>query len=437
MPREETIKVTRGGVSREYLVVYRDDTPERKEAVEFFQAHADSLFPSMGAPSEVEEMPIEEANAYLRQHPIEERWDLLTIDSENPIQDDDLARLRHLPELTQVKIHSDRITDAGVRHLLLLPNLTHLLVYSSKVTDECLSVIRQIRSLVSLDIQASANVSREAALAAVEAMPWLQDAWAPPNPVRLAECQRRSWLSQGDGDEREQAGRSAQAEQPTEEARLRYIDFARRPLARPPAELFEKDDIERLDFIDCGLEVLPEAIGNLTRLRTLYANWGKLVELPDTIGRLVNLEDLWLNNNRLAALPDSFGLLASLKTLALDDNLLERFPEAILELKRLEELRLTGNSIPALPPEIGGLTELRSLSLGRNNLRTLPRGIRRLEKLTYLGLQWNPLESLPEEVWRLPCLITLNLTHTGFTKLPPQAANIPKIFGLPGQRVRS
>jgi len=40
-------------------------------------------------------------------------------------------------------------------------------------------------------------------------------------------------------------------------------------------------------------------------------------------------------------------------------------------------------------------------------------------------------------VWRLPCLVTLNLTHTGFTRLPPEAANIPSIIGLPGQRVRS
>src|SRR5262249_5389308 len=274
------------------------------------------------------------ANAYLRRHPIEERWSLLTVGRDSLIHDGDLIRLRHLQEITHVKLSSDRITDAGVKHLLLLPHLTHLLVYSSRVTDESLGVIRQLRSLVSLDIQASPNVSREAALAAIEAMPWLQDAWPPPDPVRLAECQRRSLLSRGDGAER--SGPSGQRVQPARETPLRYVDFARRPLARPPAELFEKDDIERLDFIHCGLEELPDAIGRLTQLRTLYANWDRLTKLPDTIGRLVNLEALWLNNNQLTALPTSFRLLTGLKKLALDDNRLDRFPEAILELKQLE-----------------------------------------------------------------------------------------------------
>ncbi len=195
MPRERQITVTCGGISREYLVVYQDDPPERKEAVEFFKEHGDRLFPSMAIPSEVEKMPIEKANAYLRRHPIQEQWNLLTIGQQSPIQDGDLARLRYLPEINEVKIRSDRITDAGLRHLLLLPHLTHLLVYSGQVTDECLGIIRQLRSLVSLDIQASDNVSRAAALAAIEAMPWLRDAWPPPDPVRLAECQRRSRLA--------------------------------------------------------------------------------------------------------------------------------------------------------------------------------------------------------------------------------------------------
>jgi len=84
MPREQTITVTRGSVRREYLVVYRDDPPERAEAVRFFQEHADSLFPSMAIPPEVEEMPIQEANAYLRRHRIQEQWDLLTVAGEDP-----------------------------------------------------------------------------------------------------------------------------------------------------------------------------------------------------------------------------------------------------------------------------------------------------------------------------------------------------------------
>jgi hypothetical protein len=252
MPREQRITVTRGAVSRNYLVTYWDDPPERAEAVHFFRELPDCrLFPEVVIPPEVEEMPIEEANAYLRRHPIQQGWSLLTIGHQSPIEDGDLARLRHLPELSHVRIFSDRITDAGVRHVLLLPHLSRLLVYSGQVTDECLGIIRQLRSLASLDIQASANVSREAALAAIEAMPWLRDAWPPPDPIRLAESQRRSRLSRG--LQPDQVGPARVPAPPAPEAPLRYVDLSWRPLARTPAELFEKDDIGRLDFISCGL----------------------------------------------------------------------------------------------------------------------------------------------------------------------------------------
>ena len=435
MPREETLSVTTGGVRREYRVVYRDDSPERAEAVAFFREHAECLFPAMRIPDEATGMPIREANVYLRRHPIERQWSLLRIGRQNPIGDDDLARLRHLPELDHVQISSDRITDAGVEHLIHLPAMTHLGIFSAGVTDACLRVIRTLRSLRSLDLQASPNLSRAAVLAAVEAMPWLRDAWPPPDPVRLAECRRRSELSRG--AETEQPNVRTGAEVANPKGSLRFVDLSRQPTARLPADLFATDDIGRLDLISCGVEGLPDDIGNLTQLRTLYANWCRLTELPDTLGRLVALEDLWLNNNELTRLPDSFVRLLRLKNLSLDANRLGRFPEAILRLTRLEELRLTDNGIAVLPEEVGGLTELRSLSLGRNNLTTLPRGIAGLKKLTYLGLQGNPLRSLPDELWRLPCLVTLNLGNTGFTDLPPEAANIPSIIGLPGQRVHS
>src|SRR6516164_6818703 len=102
MPRETQITVTHGAVWREYTVVFRDDPPERAEAVRFFQEHADSLFPDMSTPPEVNEMPIEEANAYLRRHPIKEQWFQLTIGRKNPVRDEDLSRLRYLPEISQV-----------------------------------------------------------------------------------------------------------------------------------------------------------------------------------------------------------------------------------------------------------------------------------------------------------------------------------------------
>lgn len=47
-----------------------------------------------------------------------------------------------------------------------------------------------------------------------------------------------------------------------------------------------------------SISILPEQIGNLTKLRTLVLNTNKLTSLPNSISRLVNLEVLDLSINR-------------------------------------------------------------------------------------------------------------------------------------------
>jgi hypothetical protein len=74
-------------------------------------------------------MPIEEANTYLRQHPIREQW---SFGRQSSIGDGDLARLRNLPEISHLNISSDQISDAGVKHLLLQGGLSRLLIDSNR-----------------------------------------------------------------------------------------------------------------------------------------------------------------------------------------------------------------------------------------------------------------------------------------------------------------
>lgn len=210
--------------------------------------------------------------------------------------------------------------------------------------------------------------------------------------------------------------------------RLRFVDLSGQRLQQLPANLFATDDIWRLDLIQSGIEEIPEEIGRLTRLRTLYANYCRLTSVPKSLGRLTGLEDLWLNDNLLTGLPDEVRHLALLKNLALDKNRFGCLPACVRSLRRLENLRVTDNAITELPEWIGELGWLSNLSLGRNRLHTVPRSIGRLHNLSYLGLQGNPIRSLPAEVWRLPSLITLNLSCTGFTDLPPEAARVPNLL---------
>src|SRR5688572_9715784 len=103
MPVASELTSEIAGVRRTYTVWHTEDSSERDEVVRFFQS-PHTLFPAMDLPPVVHEMPLTEANAYLRDHPTPKLWSLLTV--RGPIDDDDLARLRHLPELEILKIHS-------------------------------------------------------------------------------------------------------------------------------------------------------------------------------------------------------------------------------------------------------------------------------------------------------------------------------------------
>ena len=171
MPKHETIKVSRNDVFvGEYHVVYQDDPPERAEAVRFFEEHG-RLFPEMDLPQAVTSLPIQEANAFLRQHPMQKRWHSLRIHAEALIQDEDLSRLKYLPELESLTI--GQIGDAGMTHLLSLPYLKYLCVTSGHLTEKCIAYLRQLRSLRTLSIQHAPNIPIEALMAAVRDMPVL------------------------------------------------------------------------------------------------------------------------------------------------------------------------------------------------------------------------------------------------------------------------
>ena len=59
-----------------------------------------------------------------------------------------------------------------------------------------------------------------------------------------------------------------------------------------------------LNLSDLDLEVLPESVCRLPRLRFLYLNNNRLTQLPKWIGQLAQLQELTLVGNRLTKLPE-------------------------------------------------------------------------------------------------------------------------------------
>lgn len=200
MPRSSTIKKSwetkcelgTQRHSREYCVTYLDDSVERAEAVQFFR---EGLSPSMNLPESIDELSADEAQRYLDEHPLEEKWSMLTLDERCAFEDDDLFRLGFLPELERLHSHAPHLTDRGVRCIRRIPDLQHLLIYSPLVTDACLEELASLKSLRTLDLQGSHLISRDAFDRLVGKLPRLVASYPPferPLSEILAAAQKRA-----------------------------------------------------------------------------------------------------------------------------------------------------------------------------------------------------------------------------------------------------
>ena len=130
---------------------------------------------------------------------------------------------------------------------------------------------------------------------------------------------------------------------------------------------------------------IPESIGNLTNLISLYIYNNQLTgSIPLEIGNLTNLAHLNLSHNQLTAVPLEIGNLTNLAFLYLAHNALTGsiLPE-IGNLTNLTSLELYHNQLTAVPPEIGNLTNLERLKLHSNQFSSVSDSICNLTNLSW------------------------------------------------------
>ncbi|MEM1259587.1 MAG: hypothetical protein AAGH81_13725 [Bacteroidota bacterium] len=168
-----------------------------------------------------------------------------------------------------------------------------------------------------------------------------------------------------------------------------------------PAAIGGLTRLEYLSIYDSGLETLPSEIGELANLKELDITRTNLTALPLEIGNLTNLLGVNINACKLSTLPNSIGKLKHLKFLSLDRNTISTLPNEIGELSNLEHLYIDNNVLTAFPPSIGELSNLRRLSASNNRLTSLPREIGNLDSLVALDLMSNQLSNIPEELCKL------------------------------------
>ncbi|KAL2501012.1 putative LRR receptor-like serine/threonine-protein kinase [Forsythia ovata] len=174
---------------------------------------------------------------------------------------------------------------------------------------------------------------------------------------------------------------------------------------------------------------IPEEIGNLHHLKTLYLQYNRLTGIiPLTIFNISTLEHLGFTGNNLSGnLPvDICHGLPRLKGLYLSSNELDgEIPSNISECSQLQLLSLSVNKFRgSIPSEIGSIRTLQILYLGSNDLSgAIPRELGNLENLGRLGMGENFLTgSIPASIFNISSLQYINVSQCNLSGTLP--ANI-------------
>ena len=144
--------------------------------------------------------------------------------------------------------------------------------------------------------------------------------------------------------------------------------------------------------------------GKLTALVATYSDsedgigvTNKISILPENIGELTNLVSLYLEWHNLTILPSSFVDLSSLKYVYLNNNKITQLPELVGNMSELVILDVGYNKLTSLPIELGGLSSLEYLYIFNNYLSELP------ESICDLNIDWENTDGSADQLPFFAC----------------------------------
>ncbi|XP_034039338.1 leucine-rich repeat-containing protein 28 isoform X2 [Thalassophryne amazonica] len=154
-------------------------------------------------------------------------------------------------------------------------------------------------------------------------------------------------------------------------------------------------------------------------LERLYMKRNSLTTLPDNLAqKLPNLIELYLHSNNIVIIPEAIGNLTRLQSLDLSNNALQLLCPEVGRLRSLRHFRLSNNKLKCLPPEVGNLHELESLDVSMNHLMSLPDRLHRCASLQNLTVDHNLLSHIPRQICCLHRLNQLSIAANRLTFLP-------------------
>lgn len=230
-----------------------------------------------------------------------------------------------------------------------------------------------------------------------------------------------------------------------------------------PSEIEQCKNLEKLDIGYTDIEIIPEFVSQLPKLKTLnfygcvelsFPNnlscypslkelgvfcknqkelemifslesiekltiTGRFNTIPETIGRMKNLKSLSLFSVPLTRIPNSLSQLNKLSQLELNTGLakinFEQMINVLRENKKLTDLKLATQELK-LSDSIAKISNLKKLNLEGNGLTRVSEKLFELNNLTELNLGINNLKNLPKGIGKLKKLKVLKINSNWTNK---------------------
>jgi hypothetical protein len=166
-------------------------------------------------------------------------------------------------------------------------------------------------------------------------------------------------------------------------------------LAAFPRAIFGlADSLEVLDLSGGPLNQLPDDLGRLSKLRSLFCSGTRFDRLPPVLGDCQSLSQVGFRGAGVREVPGE-ALPRQLRWLTLTDNVIERLPAELGSRPALQKLMLAGNRLDGLPPSLADASGLELIRIAANRLDALPSFLVDLPRLAWLAWAGNPLEGEP------------------------------------------
>lgn len=161
--------------------------------------------------------------------------------------------------------------------------------------------------------------------------------------------------------------------------KLTYLSLQASRLTEFPILLADATNLTTLSLGNNGIETIPDEVRQLKNVTDLSLMQNRLKSIPDSLFELP-LKYLNLSYNELELIPDAISNMTELESLTLAANRLTKLPGSIGNLSQLDTLSLDYNKLDSLPTEILNIQNLQYLSVTSNRFKSLPDGLETFSK---------------------------------------------------------